>query len=161
MQIHAPIPDAALPAAAQLWCGAFGARHAAGRARASHGIAALRGDAVEGVAGLRDEKGGFLAMARPVAGLLYRPAPPTSDLVIDGIVVRHPRRGTGRALIAAAEAEARARGRSGLRVEVRLRNRDALAFYRKLGFQEQARGRFGWPWTGLVAIMRKPVDRDR
>lgn len=157
MKICAPVPDAALPQAIQLWRSAFGSPGRAGRPCAENAIAAMRGEVIEGIVGLRDHRGGFLAASPPLARLLFRPAPPTADLVLDGIVVRHPRRGCGRALIFAAEAEARRRHRHGLRAEVRLRNRDAMAFYRSLGFVEETRGRFGWPWSGMVAVMRKPI----
>ncbi|MFV0384177.1 GNAT family N-acetyltransferase [Paracoccus sp. (in: a-proteobacteria)] len=157
MQISDPIPAHILPEAAGLWCAAFADRRAARRARASHGIAAMRAGRVAGVAGLRDETGGFLAEGRSVVGLLYRAAPPTADLVIDGIVVRDRRLGVGRALVEAAEQAARTRGRGGLRAEVRLKNRGALAFYRQLGFHEETRGRFGWPWSGVVVVLRKPL----
>lgn len=157
MQICAPVPDAVLPQALSLWRSAFGGRHGSMPARAENAIALMRGEVIEGVVGLRDHRGGFLAETPPAMRLLFRAAPPTDDLVLDGIVVRKPRRGYGRALIAAAESEARRRRRNGLRAEVRLRDRRAVAFYRSLGFIEESRGRYGWPWSGKVAVMRKPI----
>ncbi|SIS80644.1 GNAT family N-acetyltransferase [Paracoccus saliphilus] len=157
MKICAPVPDAVLPQAVSLWRSAFGGREAAIPARAENAIAVMRGEVIEGIVGLRDDRGGFLAVTPPLMRLLFRPAPPTADLVLDGIVVRQSRRGFGRALVAAAEAEARRRRRHGLRAEVRLRDRGAVAFYRSLGFVEETRGRYGWPWSGKVAVMRKPV----
>ncbi|RNF33615.1 GNAT family N-acetyltransferase [Paracoccus methylarcula] len=157
MKICAPVPDAALPQAVLLWRSAFGGGRGVMHARAENAIAAMRGEVIEGIVGIRDDRGGFLAVTPPLMRLLFRAAPPTADLVLDGIVVRRSRRGVGRALVTAAEAEARRRHRHGLRAEVQLRNRSAVAFYRSLGFVEEARGRYGWPWSGMVAIMRKPV----
>lgn len=162
MQIVSPIPPLAMRAAARLWWAHFG--HAGRRSpppmRPSQGIAALgQGGRVLGVLGLRDATGGF-----PEAGAargwmwLFRAAPATADLVIDGVAVRTPRRGTGRALVLRARAEARRRGHPGLRAEVRLRNRGALAFWRSLGFVEVTRGRYGWPWSGCVVVMRLPLN---
>lgn len=164
MRICHPIPDQSLPDAARLWCARFSAGLGRRRARASHAIVALSAQGqVIGVAGLRDEAGGFLADGpkmgvMALAALLYRPAPPTGDLVIDGITAALRRRGVGRALIAKAGQIAHARGRAGLRAEVRLRNFDALAFYRALGFAEETRGRFGWPWSGVVVVLRRPLS---
>ncbi|MFV0386475.1 GNAT family N-acetyltransferase [Paracoccus sp. (in: a-proteobacteria)] len=158
MRICTPIPDHALPDAARLWCKTFSGGFGARRAQASHGIVALdEGAHVIGVRGLRDETGGFLAGGMGVAGLLYRAAPATSDLVIDGIVAHQRRQGIGRALILAAQSAALTRGRKGLRAEVQCSNRAALTFYQRLGFTEETTGRFGWPWSGRVAILRKPV----
>lgn len=159
MQILSPIPDAALPAATRLWWRHFGLPRPCPvlRMRAGHGIAALDGSGnVLGVLGLRDAAGGFPASRLPLP--LFRAAPPTADLVIDGIAVRRMRRGTGRALVARALLEAEWRGHPGLRAEVRLRNCGALEFWRRLGFAEIARGRFGWPWTGQVVVLRRPVE---
>lgn len=157
MKICAPVPDAVLPQAVLLWRSAFGGKESAIPVRAENAIAVMRGEVVEGVVGLRDHRGGFLVVTPPLMRLLFRAAPPTADLVLDGIVVRRPRRGIGRALVGAAEGEARRRRRQGLRVEVRLRNRGAVAFYRSLGFVEETRGRYGWPWSGKVVVMRKPI----
>lgn len=161
MKILSPIPAPAMPEAARLWWAHFGLRPRARprRMRPAQGLAALdEGGQVLGVMGLRDTEGGFLAEEGGRMLLwLYRPAPPTADLVIDGIAVGAPRRGTGRALVEGARAEARRRGRPGLRAEVRLRNPGALAFWQSLGFVEVTRGRYGWPWGGRVAVMRLPV----
>lgn len=160
MQISSPIPDRHLGEAARLWWGAF-APLGGGRApaiRACHGIAAIGPDGrVAGVAGFRDHEGGFLADTPTLARLLFRAAPETPDLVIDGLVVDRPRRGTGRALLAAAAGIACRAGRPGLRAEVELRNRSAMLFYGATGFAEIGRGRFGWPWSGPVAILRRPL----
>nr|WP_272874538.1 GNAT family N-acetyltransferase [Paracoccus shandongensis] len=126
--------------------------------RACHGIAAIGPDGrLAGVAGFRDHEGGFLAETPVLARLLFRPAPATPDLVIDGLVVDRPRHGTGRALLEAAAGIACRSGRPGLRAEVALRNRPALAFYAAAGFAEIGRGRYGWPWSGPVAILRRPL----
>lgn len=160
MQITTPIPDRHSAAAARLWWTRL-APLGGGRVpaiRACHGIAAIGADGrLAGVAGFRDGDGGFLAETPMLARLLFRPAPPTPDLVIDGIAVDGPRRGTGRALLEAAAAVARRGGRPGLRAEVELRNRPAMLFYRAAGFAEIGRGRYGWPWSGPVAILRRPV----
>lgn len=149
-----------MPQAGRLWRRHFGHIGLGGFDAANGGVAVGAGR-VLGVIGFRDHRGGFAQPGRGVsaalAGAIYRPAPATADLVIDGIAVRRPRCGHGRALMEAAVAQARARGRAGLRAEVALRNRGALAFYRKLGFVEEARGRYGWPWTGIVVILRRPV----
>lgn len=162
MKILSPIPGSAMPEAAQLWWAHFGLlpRVQPQRMRAAQGVAALDGAGrVLGVMGLRDAAGGFMA-ERGAGALLwiYRPAPPTADLVIDGIAVGVPRQGTGRALVEGARAEARRRGRSGLRAEVRLGNPGALAFWQSLGFTEVTRGRYGWPWSGRVVVMRLAVE---
>ncbi|WP_221035974.1 GNAT family N-acetyltransferase [Paracoccus siganidrum] len=157
MQILSPIPDAILPQAGRLWRRHFGGLGRVRGFRAANGAVALQGGRVLGVIGFRDAGGGFATWRAGLAAILFRPAPPTGDLVIDGIVARLPRRGIGRALVARAEAEARARGRPGLRAEVAAGNRAALAFYRRLGFVEETRGRFGWPWTGTVLVLRKAL----
>lgn len=156
MQIFSPIPEAVLGEAVKLWSSEFG--WLSQRVVASNGAVALNGDEVRGVVGLRDHNGGFLSGHPATSPFLFRPAPPTADLVIDGIVVRSRRCGIGRALIGAAEIEARRRQRRGLRAEVRLGNPAALAFYAELGFSEETRGRFGWPWSGIVSVMRKPIS---
>lgn len=109
---------------------------------------------VLGVIGLRDAKGGVAAGALPAPGWLFRPAPPTGDLIIDGLAVTDPRRGTGRALVAEALDRARRTRHPGLRAEVRARNHDALAFYGSLGFAEEGCGRYGLPWWGQVRVLR-------
>lgn len=160
MQITTPIPDRYLGDAACLWWGAFASplRGPSPRIRACHGIAAIAADgSLCGVAGFRDHQGGLLADLPMLARLLFRPAPQTSDLVIDGIVVARPRHGTGRALLDAAVLVARQSGRPGLRAEVDLSNRPAGAFYAATGFVEITRGAFGWPWSGPVAVLRRPV----
>ncbi|SCY79337.1 GNAT family N-acetyltransferase [Paracoccus tibetensis] len=157
VQIVSPIPAAHLPAAARLWWAHFGrARRPPPPMRPDHGIAALDAEGrVAGVLGLRDGSGGLLT-DEAAAGWpwLYRAAPETADLVIDGVAVNRLRSGAGRALVQRASAEARRRGRPGLRAEVRLRNEAALAFWRSLGFVEVTRGRYGWPWSGRVVVMR-------
>lgn len=158
MQILSPIPVDALSVAAALWWHGIGPGWPRGvpRVRASHGIVALRADGqVLGVAGLRDASGGFLLRMPLLARLAFRAAPGTADLVIDGIVVREPGRGIGRQLIARAEVAARRGGHPGLRVEVAASNRRARGFYRRLGFVESGRGRYGWPWSGEVLILRR------
>ncbi|SNR39500.1 GNAT family N-acetyltransferase [Paracoccus sediminis] len=160
MQIATPIPDRHLAGAARLWWGAFAPplRGPSPPIRASHGIAAIGpGGSVAGVAGFRDHEGGLLSRPPVLARLLFRPAPPTGDLVIDGIVVDRLRHGTGRALLDAAARVARRAGRPALRAEVELRNRPAMAFYAATGFAEIGRGDFGWPWSGPVAILRRPL----
>lgn len=159
MEILTPIPAQHLPAAARMWWRRFGP-WGTGRApqmRADRGAAAVLGGDVVGVMGLRDAGGGFLTATPLLARLFYRAAPPTEDLVIDGIAVSHPRQGTGAALLAHAQARARAQGRTGLRAEVRANNHAALAFWQAMGFMEIARGRYGWPWSGTVLILRRPV----
>ncbi|MCZ0960388.1 GNAT family N-acetyltransferase [Paracoccus benzoatiresistens] len=160
MQITSPIPDRHLRDAARLWWSAF-APPAAGRAppiRACHGIAAIGpAGGLDGVAGFRDHDGGFLADQPMLARLMFRAAPATLDLVIDGIVVDRLRHGAGRALLDAASDIARRTGHPGLRAEVELRNRRAMAFYAATGFTETGRGRFGWPWSGPVVILRRAV----
>lgn len=82
---------------------------------------------------------------------------PTADLVMDGIVVDGPRRGVGRALLERAALVARQAGHSGLRAEVEVRNTAAMGFYAATGFAEIGRGAFGWPWSGPVAVLHRPV----
>ena len=41
--------------------------------------------------------------------------------------------------------------------EVEIRNTRALAFYAAVGFAEIGRGSFGWPWSGPVALLHRPV----
>ncbi|MDB6182175.1 GNAT family N-acetyltransferase [Paracoccus fistulariae] len=161
MRLLSPIPQTHLSEAARIWWHSFGPRHRRDRVPhicPAHGIAAIDAqDRVAGVMGLRDSEGGFL-LAPPLSlRWLYRAAPPTADLVIDGIVARQRRAGTGRALLAEAGRRARACGRPGLRAEVLARNTAAIAFYRALGFSELTRGRYGRIWSGQVVIMRRPV----
>jgi ribosomal protein S18 acetylase RimI-like enzyme len=61
----------------------------------------------------------------------------------------HRRRGIGRALMAAAEAGVRALGCPKLAVQIRTDNRDALAFYERLGFARDE-----------VVSMGKRLERD-
>ncbi|MBU2956970.1 GNAT family N-acetyltransferase [Paracoccus sp. 1_MG-2023] len=156
IRLASPVPAHALEDAARLWWRHFGGRGRAGTCRAERGVVALD-DAgrVLGVAGLRDDGGGFVPDARGVLRHLFRPAPPTADLVVDGIAVAEPRGGIGRLLLAEAEAQARRRGRPGLRVEVRASNASARAFYAATGFHEETRGRFGLPWWGQVLVLRR------
>lgn len=89
MKILTPIPVQHLPAAAGMWWAMFGVMGAPVPAIcADRGAAAVRAGAVVGVMGLRDGRGGFLAAPPLIARLLFRAAPPTDDLVIDGITVR-------------------------------------------------------------------------
>lgn len=160
MQIVTPIPDRHLDAAARLWGHHFlpPVLRAQPRLRACHGMAAIGGDgALQGVAGFRDHDGGVLADLPWIARHLFRPAPPTADLVIDGIAVASPRRGTGRALLDAMAPIARRAGRPGLRAEVEVGNGPAMAFHAALGFSQIGQGQFGWPWSGPVAILRRSV----
>lgn len=163
VNIHHPVPDFAQPEAAALWWRGFGAwparRSKVPEIDARHGIVALSCGTVAGVAGIRDAQGGFLRRIPRLASLAYRPAPSTEDLVIDGIIVRQPRRGTGRALTEAMVDLARQRGLPGLRAEVRRKNRTARRFYASMGFVEVGRGRYGWPWSGQVLILRRPVGK--
>lgn len=156
VQILTPIPATCLPDAARLWCQAFAPRGRLADMRAGHGIVALDQGRVVGVCGLRDACGGF--PAQPMrGGFAFRAAPDTADLVLDGLVAVHKRRGIGRALVMAAAHQARDRGHPGLRAEVRVANHPAMALYRALGFVEVTRGRFGWPWSGQVAVLHLPV----
>lgn len=158
MQICHPIPTCHLQAAAALWWRSFGIGPGVPAASAERGVVAIDADGgLAGVMGLRDADGGFMPVGRGLARILYRPAPPTADLVIDGIVAAPRRQGVGHALIAEAERITRRRGRCGLRAEVQLRNAAARAFYARLGFLEERRGRFGWPWSGRVVVLRKPL----
>ncbi|WP_265500164.1 GNAT family N-acetyltransferase [Paracoccus beibuensis] len=155
MQILHPIPDKALPSATALWRSHFGLLAWPRRLRPRHGMVAVgAAGQVLGVIGLRDAAGGAAAGALSAPGWLFRPAPPTGDLVIDGLAVAGRRRGTGRALVAEALRRARGARHPGLRAEVRARNRGALAFYRRLGFTEESRGRYGLPWWGQVHVLR-------
>ncbi|MDP5305901.1 GNAT family N-acetyltransferase [Paracoccus spongiarum] len=153
-----PIPDTVLLAASGLWWQAFRPPLALRlpACRAGHGIVALDAcDRVLGVVGLRDGEGGFPVVTPLAARLAFRAAPATDDLVIDGIVVSAAGRGIGRALMAAAQDRAAQGGHPGLRVEVGARNRAARDFYRRIGFVEIGRGRFGWPLSPPVVLMRR------
>uniref|UniRef100_UPI0012E019C5 GNAT family N-acetyltransferase n=1 Tax=Paracoccus sp. PAMC 22219 TaxID=1569209 RepID=UPI0012E019C5 len=92
--------------------------------------------------------GGSARGGAGVAGWLFRAAPPTGDLVIDGLAVTDPRQGTGRALIEAGALVAARDGRPGLRAEVRARNRGALAFYDRVGFPSAAKAAMACPGGG-------------
>lgn len=159
MQILTPIPTQHLPAASRMWWAAFGAAgRRAPQVRPENGTAAVRADGdLVGVMGLRDAGGGFLLATPLVARFMFRPAPATDDLVIDGIAVRDRRRGTGSAMLDYATARARMQGRPGLRAEVQASNHAALAFWQAVGFAEVGRGRYGWPWSGQVLILRRPI----
>lgn len=162
--LYHPVPASALAEAAGLWWAAFGpplARGKSPRMRPENAIVALDGaGGVKGVIGLRNAQGGFPARAPLAARIAFRAAPSTADLVVDGIVVRHTRRGVGRDLLSAAAALAGRQGHPGLRAEVHAANRPALAFYEALGFYETGRGRFGWPWSGPVILLRRAVTTD-
>ena len=126
---------------------------------ACHGMVALDDTGgVAGVIGLRDAQGGFPAATPLGARIAFRAAPATADLVVDGIVVRDARQGIGSALLRQALVRAASAGHPGLRAEVRVQNSGAMEFYRAMGFVPVAQGRFGWPWTGQVAILRRVVD---
>ncbi len=157
--VIAPIPGALLADAALIWGRQFGLWTRAPLVRAEQGAVAVDEDGrVRGVIGLRDSGGGFLLRMPLLARWLYRAAPPTGDLVIDGIVTLDRRAGIGCALVRAAAARARTTGYPGLRAEVRLRDPVAMGFWRAMGFAEVARGRYGWPWSGMVAVMRRDLD---
>lgn len=152
-RILGPIPAGLLPDAAALWRHSFGGR---GDCDPTRGLVALDGQGrVAGVMGLRDGQGGFLRQGAGWRGWLYRPAPPTCDLVIDGIAVIDRRAGLGRALVHHALALAARRGFPGLRAEVRMSNPGALAFYQALGFRSETHGRYGLPWWGQVEVLRR------
>lgn len=158
MQILHPIPDSLLPAAAALWRAHFGRGRWPARVRAGHGVVAVDASGtVCGVMGLRDGAGGFAQGGAGLSGWLFRAAPPTGDLVIDGLAVTDTRQGTGRALIEAGALVAARDGRPGLRAEVRARNRGALAFYDRVGFSDRGRGRYGLPWWGQVHLLHLSV----
>ena len=161
-RVVTPIPKALLADAALIWWREFGPpglRTRAPPVRAERGAVAVDGQGrVRGVVGLRDHGGGFPARVPVLARWLCRAAPPTADLVIDGIVALDRRAGIGRALVRAAAARARAGGHPGLRAEVRSSNPVAMGFWRAMGFAEEARGRYGWPWSGMVAVMRRDLD---
>lgn len=126
--------------------------------RAENGAVALDDqNRLRGVMGLRNGAGGFLRHPPRRARLLFRGAPATDDLVIDGILSLEGRRGIGAALLGESIARARQEGRPGIRVEVQARNRTALAFYARQGFAEVLRGRYAWPWSGTVIVLRLPV----
>lgn len=156
IRMASPIPAHALEDAAALWWRHFGGWGGVGPCRAERGVVALD-DAgrVLGVAGLRDAGGGFAPERGGLLRHLFRAAPATGDLVVDGIAVVQGRRGIGRALLAEADRQAVLRGRPGLRVEVRASNAPARAFYEATGFQEETRGRFGLPWWGQVLVLRR------
>lgn len=162
-RILGPIPPQALPEAARLWRGHFGG-HFGGRLTGqggydpTRGLVALDGrDRVLGVMGLRDAQGGFWRQDGGWRDWLYRPAPPTGDLVIDGITVIDRRMGLGRALVQGALALAGQGGFAGLRAEVRSSNPGALDFYRALGFGLECRGRYGLPWWGQVHVLHRDI----
>ncbi|WP_372802263.1 GNAT family N-acetyltransferase [Paracoccus seriniphilus] len=163
IDIHHPVPDCVMADAAALWWRGFGiwtgGQAAIPAMDAAHGMVAMQGDQLVGVAGIRDGDGGFLKKIPRFAALAYRAAPATSDMVIDGIIAREMRQGTGRALIGALVELARQRGMGGLRAEVQKSNRGARQFYASLGFVEVGRGRYGWPWTGQVLLLRHDLKR--
>lgn len=158
----APIPEAFRAEAARVWWHAFGLyglRWRVPQIRAGQG-AMVVDDAgrVRGVIGLRDGSGGFLVRLPLLARWFYRAAPATGDLVIDGIVTLDRREGLGRRLVRAAADRARAGGHPGLRAEVRLGDAAAVHFWRRMGFLEIGRGRYGWPWSGTVMVMRRDLE---
>lgn len=157
-RILSPVPADALPAAASLWREQFGGVQFGGGDRfdPARGVVAITGDGqVTGVMGLRDGQGGFYCGTSGLFGWLYRPAPPTGDLVIDGIAVSERRIGIGQALVEYACRIAVQRHFPGLRAEVRNSNHGALIFYDRLGFVSQGAGRYGLPWWGQVHILRR------
>lgn len=156
-----PIPEPLLGPAADLWRAHFGSSVWPRRVSAAHGLVALDATgAVTGVMGLRDGAGGFALGHPPTPGWLFRAAPPTADLVIDGLAVAGLRQGSGRALVAGAVRVALEAGRPGLRAEVRARNRVALAFYGALGFTPEGCGRYGLPWSGRIYLLRLAVPPE-
>lgn len=156
VRVACPIPPDLLPAAAALWWAHFGMGPRRARFRGDRGVVAVdEAGRVLGVAGLRDAGGGFAPQGAGLLTPLFRAAPPTADLVIDGIAVARPRQGVGAQLLMAAMAQARAHARPGLRAEVRAANGAARAFYAALGFEEEGRGRYGLPWWGQVVILRR------
>ncbi|WP_410218330.1 GNAT family N-acetyltransferase [Paracoccus sp. (in: a-proteobacteria)] len=150
-----PIPDGALEAAAGLWRAHFGICGWPARIRARHGMVAISGGAVLGVIGLRDTEGGFPLRDLAAPRWLFRCAPETSDLVIDGLAVSRPRQGIATALVTSALGRAARQAHPGLRAEVRAQNPQALAFYRSLGFVEEGCGCYGLPWWGQIHILRR------
>jgi ribosomal protein S18 acetylase RimI-like enzyme len=100
------------------------------------------------LAGLVGSPDGLLLVAQGGAGLVgflegrvqESPEPPIHRprrwLTIDGVGVLegHRRAGVGRALMEAAHAWARARGLDEVELSVHAANREALAFYERLGY---------------------------
>lgn len=134
-------------------------------------VALLPDGGLAAMAGIRDAGGGFLAPDRAAvlehcgpwrgrmalwANRLHRSGPATSDMVLDGLIVRPELRGRGygQALVAAAAELAQERGYDGLRVELSATNEAARALYKMLGFAPVCRARIGWPWSGPAEIMR-------
>ncbi|MBC9247807.1 hypothetical protein H4P12_14090 [Paracoccus sp. 11-3] len=99
MQIASPIPAAYLTDATRMWWRSFGPRRLQRRLPSvcpAHGVAAIDGRGeLAGIMGLRDSDGGFLLTQSLAVRWLYRAAPPTGDLVIDGIVTRNRRAAPG------------------------------------------------------------------
>lgn len=155
-----PVPEGLHREALHLWWQSFGPpgiRPGSRPIRPENTLVAIGRDGVlAGVMGLRDSRGGFLAKA-PACAILYRPAPATEDLIVDGIVVSDRRRGIGQALLSEGVRRARANHHLGLRAEVQARNHAARAFYAANGFHEVSKGWFGWPWSGKVLILRRAV----
>lgn len=92
-----------------------------------------------------DRRAWFLALPRgpsaPVGLIMGRRRPPRDCMVFSMWVAPSARRGgVGRALVAAVEAWARGWGATSLVLWVYRSNRDALRFYRRLGFEAVARG---------------------
>jgi GNAT superfamily N-acetyltransferase len=162
IRIVSPIPPEHLAEASMLWWRGFGLRgirRSHRPVRAENGVIALDDqNCLRGVMGIRNGSGGFLRHPPRRARLFYRGAPATEDLVIDGILALECRKGIGAALLGESFARARQEGRPGIRVEVQARNRAALAFYLRQGFVEIIRGRFAWPWSGTVIVLRLPVQ---
>jgi ribosomal protein S18 acetylase RimI-like enzyme len=67
---------------------------------------------------------------------LLRYAEPRAHLLLLGVAPAHRRRGIASALLAWLETTMRVAGIAGVQVEVRAINRVALAFYRRLGFEQ-------------------------
>lgn len=134
----------------------------------AHALAALSRDGARllGLAGMRDESGGFMngglaelfrhygALGGGLRGLamrgLERPARP-GVLLLEGICVAPAARGAGigGALLQSFAAHGRSRGAAELRLEVARSNPRAAALYARHGFEEIARTAAG-PFARLV-----------
>jgi ribosomal protein S18 acetylase RimI-like enzyme len=163
VRIEQALPESARAAAAELYWEAFGRllRPALGRSaqgiavlidglEPSRAIAAMDGDELVGLVGLHYDGRAFTRLgARSllrhlgVAGvprllplLLLAGRPPSSELRIDGIAVRHDRRGAGIGTLLLREAAARARsvGIEVIRLEVVDTNPRARSLYEREGY---------------------------